>query len=117
MVLSDQSIEPNIPVPEIPETNIPFDTPAAEGAPQTPEGIPAIGNSQTNDTSSNSQQQEPPVAIPNEDPQPGKIVDKASKHKERIVSLSTPDPVTQKADEEENDFIPKVEEAHDTTHE
>lgn len=86
----------------------------AEGGPLTPEGAPVISNAPA--ASDQSSKASLPVDPNTTVPQPGKIVDKSINHKEHITSLSTPDPLTVKADQEENEFIPKVEEVHDAAY-
>jgi len=114
MVLPVQNSEFNAPstqegsyVPEIAQS---------ESSPTTPEGIPApsFSDKPIEEMIPNQPVQE---KSGEDSPQPGKIVDKATKHKERISTLATFDEITKKADEKENEFIPLVEEAHDTAHE
>ena len=85
-----------------------------ETGPATPEWAPAV---QSAPQPQQDNGQTPAENSPNTTaPQPGKIVDKSINHKEKITTLDTTDPVTKKADQEENEFIPKVEEVHDAAY-
>jgi hypothetical protein len=114
MVFPIQIVPPNPPgVPEGPPL---FNIPSTEVPPSSPETVSSIGTFRRG-VADEKDQQTPPSNTSNDAPRPGEVVDKSVNHKEEIATLSTPDTTTLRADEEENDFIPKVEEAHDTAHE
>ena len=113
MVLPDLSSEPNI--AEVPDATTPAGLPETESIPTPPENEPITATPQPK--TDNNSPQNAVNNTTNVDPAPGKIVDRSSKHKEKITELATPDITTKKADDEENEFIPLVEEAHDTADE
>lgn len=86
---------------------------ASETKPLTPEGLPAPSNQMQPQQKTGPDQKDIINKTPKDNPQSGKIVDKAKDHKEKISTLATDDNLTKEADEEENEFIPLVEEAHD----